>query len=126
MEDQCIFYVGQLSFQIKTLKSIHSCKKVFDNFQATFIWIAAQFLYLFKIDPDLDNKVTISKLKRKYKITCHPIRLYRARYDALKLLWANFNISYNKLYGYKAAIEEANIGSIVDLQREWISGEINS
>lgn len=48
------------------------------------------------------------------------MKLYRAKYKALKLLEADFKNSYSKQYKYEVAIEEFNIGSVVDLQRELI------
>ncbi|KAJ4709068.1 MuDR family transposase [Melia azedarach] len=48
---------NRLSFQIKTYNPTHTCKRVFDNWEATSSWIAAQFIDLFKANPEIDLKI---------------------------------------------------------------------
>lgn len=95
----------KLSFQIKSYNSTHSCKWIFDNCEAISNWVTAQFLHLFKANPNVDIKIIASELKRKFKVACHPIRLYRARNKTLKLLGTDHKAVYAKLRKYLLAIE---------------------
>lgn len=109
----------RLYFQTKTYNPTHKCGRVFDNYEANSAWIAAKFLHLFKENLNLYIKVIASELFRKYKVTCPPLRLYRARNKALRHLGANHKASYNKLERYIAAIMYTNPSSIANLQIEW-------
>ncbi|KAJ4715347.1 MuDR family transposase [Melia azedarach] len=100
----------KLSFQIKTFNPIHSCSRICDNWEANSTWIAAQFLHLFRANPNVDIKVIASELLRKYKVTCQPLKLYRARQKALELLGADHKASYTKLDRYGAAVNQTNPG----------------
>lgn len=110
----------KLSFQIKTLKTEHICPRIIDNYEATSDWIAAHFLHLFKENPELSIKILAGELMRKYKVECHLMRLYRAKYKALKLLGVDQKSSFTKLSRYEATIMKTNPGSVIDLQSQWV------
>lgn len=78
--------------------------------------IAAQFLHLFRANPNLDIKVIVSKLLKKYKITYLFLKLYRAKKKPLSFLKVDHKSSYSKLDKCMAVKTQTNMGSTVDLQ----------
>ncbi len=104
--------------QIKTGHFEHSCGKEFSNFPVTAKWLASHYLETFKHDPNWSLNGIIARVKVDFSFTIDPVKAWRAKEFALKIINGDEAELYSRLHDYKLELLRTNPGSTVEFKEE--------
>lgn len=116
-------------FQIKKNPHKHSCTpgggggKAKTKLAKTR-WVADAILDWLREDPGLGPTALHGKLFEKYKIEIPYMRIFNARERALDRINGQWNDSFQLLYTFKAEVEMASPGSVVEIDKHTVPFKI--
>ncbi|WVZ74373.1 hypothetical protein U9M48_022561, partial [Paspalum notatum var. saurae] len=113
-----------VSIQVKVNPYDHGCtstRRSGNAKQATQFWVAAKVKDWLLDDDELGPKELQRRLKDEHKVTVSYKRVYYGKELALKQLHGDWSKSFDNLFRFKAAVEEASPGSFVVIDHELIN-----
>ncbi|WVZ49602.1 hypothetical protein U9M48_000944 [Paspalum notatum var. saurae] len=113
-----------VSIQVKVNPHIHECasaRRKGKFKQATKFWVAEKIKDWLMDDDEIGPKELQRRIKDEHKVTISYKRVYYGKELALNQLHGDWCESFNNLYRFKAAVEEASPGSFVVIDHEVIN-----
>jgi hypothetical protein len=110
--------------QVKVNPHIHECasaRRKAKFKQATKFWVAEKVKDWLMDDDEIGPKELQRRIKDEHKVNISYKRVYYGKDLALKQLHGDWYESFNNLYRFKAAVEEASPGSFVVIDHEVIN-----
>ncbi|KAF8408354.1 hypothetical protein HHK36_007503 [Tetracentron sinense] len=115
-----------VTYKIKTFQSEHTCVRATKNTNATSAWIAKKLAKRLRANPTMKIDGIRSEIRETYGIeTSKKWQLYRARVKARDEIEGNHGKSYNKMYVYAEVVRETNSGSLVKIEYDRLSLNVN-
>ena len=101
-----------MTYQVKTTKGKHCCKRLLNNPAATCSWITRKLFHDVKAEPNI-SVVGMSKLlMRKFNLHKKHNTIWKAKVKILRLIKGNHEDGFNLLARYTEMIKSSNPGSI--------------
>ncbi|CAN0846910.1 hypothetical protein LINGRAHAP2_LOCUS4692, partial [Linum grandiflorum] len=97
--------------QIVQCNSEHDCGVLQDMKAATKLFFAQHYLDRFRDDPGWSTTNLIHTVKTDFKLTINRIKAYRTKVAAMNMIHGEYGQQFEKLFQYKAEIEDKNPGS---------------
>ncbi|XP_050204056.2 uncharacterized protein LOC126654056 [Mercurialis annua] len=91
-------------FTIKRVTTAHTCNRKIENRQASYGWIATEYLEKIRRNPNMTAAVLIDDVMDKYCVQITNSKAYRAKGHALKLLRGSVADHYAGLWSYMAEL----------------------
>ncbi|XP_043725975.1 uncharacterized protein LOC122672580 [Telopea speciosissima] len=115
----------RITFVVKTLVDMHTCKREVSNLNVTSKWIAKKLASNLRAGLAMSNKVMKNMLKEKYNVDTTNMRLYRTRWSARDEIDGSHAKSFNKLESYGDMIKAKNPSNsyVIQYQNGNIYGE---
>ena len=82
----CAWNSKTKSFHIKTMKSEHSCSKIFKNKQAGKKWVINKLVKRIRTHPSLTISEAFDHLKENYNVHLNMKKIYKALKKAKELV----------------------------------------
>jgi len=100
-----------VTFQVKTIKGKHSCKRLLDNPAATYSWIARKLFDIVRAEPNISVKGISKILMTKYNLHKNANTIWRAKVKILGLVKGKHEEGFTLLAKYTEMIKASNPGS---------------
>ena len=110
-------------FQIKVNQHQHTCPSVKRSQRlraAKRRWIADASMPWIRINPSIGPKEIQMKLLEKYGVEVPYDRCYNGKEMALDKIYGKYSDSFQLLYSFKAEVERASPGSLVEIDRHTV------
>ncbi|KAF8393878.1 hypothetical protein HHK36_020076 [Tetracentron sinense] len=114
-----------VTYKIKTFQSEHTCVRATKNTNATSVWIAKKLVKRLRANLTMKIDGIRSEIRETYEIETSKWQLYRARVKARDEIEGNHGKSYNKMHVYAEVVRETNSGSLVKIEYDWLSLNVN-
>jgi len=101
-----------VTYQVKTIKGKHCCKRQLDNPTVTCSWIAKKLFHDVKVEPNISVTGMSKILMRKFNLHKKHNTIWRAKVKILRLIKGNHEDGFNLLARYTEMIKSSNQGSI--------------
>ncbi|KAM0880332.1 hypothetical protein ACQ4PT_033648 [Festuca glaucescens] len=120
---------GGNTFMVVNLSSLddHTCagSATLTGHQASTSWISRRAKDIVQEDPTLSAKKLQKRLQTQYKIELSYFKVWARKKAAMNELHGTWEESFTMLWRFKAALEEACLGSIVDIDCKKINGQMH-
>ena len=101
-----------VTYQVRTIKGKHYCKRLLDNPAATCSWIARMLFHDVNAKPNISVASMSKILMRKSNLLKKHNTIWRAKVKILRLIKGNHKDGFNLLARYTEMIKSSNSGSI--------------
>ena len=113
--------------QIKVITQTHNCPNtgLSDKIRpASTKWIATTVLDWVRRDQTIGPSGLRRKLQEKFNVVIPYHRVFDGKEMALDLIQGKWNDSFHLFYSFKAKVEKASPGSVVDIDYELVRGKL--
>ncbi|KAL0430339.1 UNVERIFIED_CONTAM: hypothetical protein Sradi_0659900 [Sesamum radiatum] len=104
------------TFQIKSIKRVHTCAHRTENRQANYKYIGKRIENIIRDNPNEGLISLKNKIRRDVQIECSMHKVYRAKRYAIERIKGNIKQQYERLYDYCATVEKHNPRSTLVLK----------
>ncbi|KAL0378605.1 UNVERIFIED_CONTAM: hypothetical protein Sradi_3166000 [Sesamum radiatum] len=104
------------TFQIKSIKGVHTCAHRTENRQANYKYLKKRIENIIKGNPNEGLISLKNKIRRDVQIECSMHKVYMAKRYALERIKDNIKQQYERLYDYCATVEKHNPRSTLVLK----------
>lgn len=111
---------GEESWQIKTYRPDHICGHQHVNPKVTSQYLAERYLDDFRDDPSWKIKLFVKRARREVQAEIGYYKAYYARVRALKMIFGDASMEYERVWDYVEAIRKYNPGSTAVVKVEGI------
>jgi hypothetical protein len=96
----CSWSKVNLSFQVKTFETEHSCCRVFKNSQAKTNWVVSKLEMKLRVQPNMTYLEVFDWLKRDFGVHVNETKLFRAMKKAKELVEGSLKEQYGRIWDY--------------------------
>ncbi|XP_039805077.1 uncharacterized protein LOC120669380 [Panicum virgatum] len=108
--------------QVKVNPYPHTCVRSGDAQKAAKSrWCADAMLEWLRQNPSIGPSELIKRLHEKYNVRVPYMRVFYGKEMALDKIYGPWKDSFNLLYTYKAEVEKASLGSVVEIDHQTVS-----
>ncbi|KAG8375322.1 hypothetical protein BUALT_Bualt10G0088200 [Buddleja alternifolia] len=107
---------GSTTYQVKTLRGVHTCSYKPENAQANYKYIGKRIENMVRDNPNEGLESLKKKFKRDVGIECSLHKVFRAKKYALELVRGEVAKEYERLYDYCETIVKTNRRSTMILK----------
>jgi hypothetical protein len=111
----CSWSKVNLSFQVKTFETEHSCCRVFKNSQAKTNWVVSKLEMKLRVQPNMTYLEVFDWLKRDFGVHVNETKLFRAMKKAKELVEGSLKEQYGRIWDYAHELTRSNEGSTVKI-----------
>jgi hypothetical protein len=111
----CSWSKVNLSFQVKTFETEHSCCRVFKNSQAKTNWVVSKLEMKLRVQPNMTYLEVFDWLKRDFGVHVNETKLFRAMKKAKELVEGSLKEQYGRIWDYAHELIRSNDGSTVKI-----------
>ncbi|XP_048501631.1 uncharacterized protein LOC104904164 [Beta vulgaris subsp. vulgaris] len=111
---------GEETWQIKSLRLKHICGWQHQNSKLTSQYLAERYLEDWRDDPTWKLKAFMKRARRECKCELGYYKAYYARERALKMIFGDADVEYERVWDYAAAIRKYNPGSTAVVKVEGV------
>ncbi|KAG8379207.1 hypothetical protein BUALT_Bualt07G0064600 [Buddleja alternifolia] len=107
---------GSTTYQVKTLRGVHTCSYKTENAQANYKYIGKRIENMVRDNPNEGLESLKKKIKRDVGIECSLHKVFKAKKYALELVRGEVAKEYERLYDYCETVVKTNRTSTMILK----------